>query len=862
MLCLCSGRSIHAGSIEDPVLRAMRNEKLSKRERELEEKKRLHDHWTALENQSTALTKVAEEKEKTNATKQSTAAGKKNGLNVDVGQDATLLSKTAPISNKRAQGNSNIKSVHKPAKSINKKEQLLAAAAAASGQNTTLSKVNSLPGSKSVPVMPTSKGLVANLNGNHLPPVNGGSVTSNTASTDDAKNSVVSGGAGKETHSTTTNPQDKLLFSKMRKSKLAAFDPRKLLPEEAAKLDRGELTDIAKESKRSSLLHEQAADLVLEKLQNDCIFSATGAGALSDNNDEVQILFPNKTWRDIPGLDVVGAGIGALAIVEGASNSGTIPHVATRFPVQPSDSMTYVEDQWRDREALEELQAQKVVSYDAFQTMFKNYTQDALTINTRVPTSYNESLRMKAQAGGANSPNCGGNSNAPSPMKSVGEKYDSIGSGKQSNVNLQPVDVVSAMKLKDAQFNSFLKVTLKDRPLSKMVAKSTSETLTQPRKIRIIAPVGKSALDLSNIRSLRSISGFVNVFKDMSNYKDEERPDTAESAPVDSDSDISSDDDDDHGPSPLKTTGNGFSDRKGGRLAEEGGLEDMPNEPNQGPNSPGAQSQYSNATAKRKQKMSRSRTKKNRQTSDNCDGDRRTSATQEDVVSPLQRKIQAMHHALQLPSLARINFMYKYSSTAYAQETAVAVDLWSEVAVLAICRNEVAKLTKKLQYGYCVFPLHHVELLTAIKNEVPTVLASGSPEFYVRYDPLVKEAEPGASFRSYVAVRRIIRECFVISSGEDETFDPQDPCWDETYGLLEVSEEPGVGCKTERQATANLSYLSNEIERWMLTSLKRANDELDDVICFGNISCREWLSSLNLVKDKINGDGKKAKPKS
>ena len=848
---LCSyPYSIHAGSIEDPVLCAMRNEKLSKREREIEEKKRLHDHWTALENQSTALTKAAEEKAAASKRSNSMSgkSGKRGGLDVDTGGDVSSVRGTMSTRRSGAGFFSPKRSIRKPLKSVSKKEQVLNSMGS---QNSASSKVNLLPTSKSTPVIPSSKGLVANLNGNHLPPVGGGSVVSNSATNDDgsvgAKNSMVSGAASKE-HS-TTNPQDKLLFSKMRKSKLAAFDPRKLLPEEAAKLDKGELTSIARDSKRSSLLHEQAAEQVLEKLQNDCIFSATGAGAMSEGDEVSNALFPNKTWRDIPGMDPIGT----AAIVESATDSGSIPHVAARFPLQPADSVTFVDDKWKEREAMEELQSQKVVSFDAFQSMFKTYTQDALTSNTKVPTSYNEALRAKAMGG--NSPSPKDTSNTPSPMKAVSEKHEPTGAVKQSIVTLQPVDVVSALKLKDVQFNSFLKVTLKDRPLSKMIAKSTSDTLVQPRKIRIIPPVGKSALDLSNIRSLRSCSGFVNVFKELPNYKDEERPDTAESAPVDSDSDISSDEEDDQIDSPTQTFG---GDRKSGRLAEEGGFEDSPTDIAM-PNSPGAQTAFSGSMAKRKQKASRSRLKKSKQVLDGFDNDRRASSSQEDVVSPLQRKIQAMHHALQLPSLTRINFMYKYSSTAYAQETTIAVDLWSEVAVLAICRNEVAKLSKKLQYGYCVFPLHHVELLSAIKSEVPEVLSNSSPEFYVRYDPLVKETEPAASFRAYVAVRRIIRECFVISSGEDPEFDPEAPCWDETYSMLDETEEPGVGCHTEKQASANLSYLSNEIERWMLASLKRGNDELDDVISFGNVSCREWLSSLNLVKDKPGTTNKKSK---
>jgi hypothetical protein len=827
----------------------MRNEKLSKRERELEEKKRLHDHWTALESQSTALTKAAEEKARHS---NSANGNRKGGLHVDTTVDGH--GRSGALSTRRSgkgTGSGNMFSPkgfgRKSMRSVSKKEQVLSAVAAT--PNGASSKVNSLPTSKSTPVLPSSKGLVANLNGNHLPPVGGSSVASNAASTDDAslaKNSLLSGGVSKDSHS-TTNPQDKLLFSKMRKSKLAAFDPRKLLPEEAAKLEKGELTDIAKDNKRSSLLHVQAADQILEKLQNDCIFSATGAGALSEGDQVARPLFPNKTWRDIPGLEVSTA---AVAIVEGATSSGTIPHVASRFPPQPSDLDSFVDDRWREREAMEELQAQKVVSFDAFQIMFKNYTQDALATNTRVPTSYNETVRLKAAAGGS-SPSAKDVSSAPSPTKAASEKHDAAAAKLGGVTTMQQVDVVSAMKLKDAQFNSFLKVTLKDRPLSKMVAKSTSDALVQPRKIRIIPPVGKSALDLSNIRSLRSCSGFANVFKDMANYKDEERPGTAESAPVDSDSDISSEEDEDVGGSPVQSPA---VDRKGGRLAEEGGGDDAMNDTNPMPNSPGALSAFS-GVSRRKQKVSRSRMKK-KQAADELDGDRRVSVAQEDSVSPLQRKIQAMHHALQLPSLTRINFMYKYSSTAYAQETAIAVDIWSEVAVLAICRNEVAKLSKKLQYGYCVFPLRHTELLTAIKNEVPPVLSSNSPEFYVRYDPLVKESEPGASCRAYIAVRRIIRECFVISSGEDESFDPQDPCWDESLGMIDETEEPVVGCNTERQASANLSYLSNEIERWIMSSLKRANDELDDVICFGNVSCREWLNSLTLVKDKPGAPGK------
>ena len=48
-----------------------------------------------------------------------------------------------------------------------------------------------------------------------------------------------------------------------------------------------------------------------------------------------------------------------------------------------------------------------------------------------------------------------------------------------------------------------------------------------------------------------------------------------------------------------------------------------------------------------------------------------------------------------------------------------------------------------------------------------------------------------------------------------------------------------------------ISYYSGELDRWIQSGLKRAYDELDDVIGFGSISCREWLSSLNAPKEKI-----------
>ena len=99
------------------------------------------------------------------------------------------------------------------------------------------------------------------------------------------------------------------------------------------------------------------------------------------------------------------------------------------------------------------------------------------------------------------------------------------------------------------------------------------------------------------------------------------------------------------------------------------------------------------------------------------------------------------------------------------------MDIWGEAAVLAICRNEIAKLSKKLQYGYCVFPLHHVELLAAITKEIPPVLISTEPEFLVRTDS--REGEVSAAFRTFIDIRRVIRECFAMSS--DETFEPTDP---------------------------------------------------------------------------------------
>lgn len=69
----------------------------------------------------------------------------------------------------------------------------------------------------------------------------------------------------------------------------------------------------------------------------------------------------------------------------------------------------------------------------------------------------------------------------------------------------------------------------------------------------------------------------------------------------------------------------------------------------------------------------------------------------EHVEIDMQNKLLACWEALSAPMHDRLNFMDKYSSFAYAAEMSRAVDMWSEVAVLATFLVEVVSLNKKLE---------------------------------------------------------------------------------------------------------------------------------------------------------------------
>ena len=91
----------------------------------------------------------------------------------------------------------------------------------------------------------------------------------------------------------------------------------------------------------------------------------------------------------------------------------------------------------------------------------------------------------------------------------------------------------------------------------------------------------------------------------------------------------------------------------------------------------------------------------------------------------------------------------------------------------------------------------------------------------------------------------MIRNTYMlVEDNPDVPFDPTSPDWDEYSELIIESEEPGVGAPTEKQNQANLTYIAAEIDKYIVASLKRASDELDDIVCYGNVTCREWLSTL------------------
>ena len=461
----------------------------------------------------------------------------------------------------------------------------------------------------------TSKGIVANLN-KDFSNINVNSAAS-IAIVDD-KSAIAPVNKDKDAMLHTMNPQDKLLFSKMKKSKLAGYDPKKLLPEEALRLEKGDVSDIAKDSKRSTLLHEKAAELVLEQLQNDCIFSTTGATGKSS-----VALFPNRTWRDIPGL------ADPLDVDVTSQNKSKSVHTL--------GSSFNVERQWQDMAKAEDMQLQKVVSFEDFQNMFRSYSAEALS-------STRDNFTKTSRSAGSSNPS----SLSPIPVKETPEKADNkLGVTAAGMIpSVQPVDVISALKTKDTQFVAFAKITMADKPVNKMISKSTSAVLTQPKKLRIIPPIGKSALDLSNIRSLRNSKGFHNVFEDMPQYKDEIAALEEETHEVTEEMSDDDEEEDVHG------------DKKLGVLLDDDGS--YHSNGSMSGSSPGS---VQNAL-RRKQRAAKPRSKKSKP--DEMEKSA-LSVNAEDAVSALQQKIVAIHHALQLSATARINFMFKYSSAAFSQ---------------------------------------------------------------------------------------------------------------------------------------------------------------------------------------------------
>lgn len=139
-------------------------------------------------------------------------------------------------------------------------------------------------------------------------------------------------------------------------------------------------------------------------------------------------------------------------------------------------------------------------------------------------------------------------------------------------------------------------------------------------------------------------------------------------------------------------------------------------------------------------------------------GKRRNKGAVE-VATPWQEKLQALFAALQLPCLSRVNFMHKYSNPSHAKgitscccittaasarrhhhhdavmetDMAVAVDIWSEIAVLVLFKIEVGKMIKKLQQGYCVMPLHHRTLFACVEAELPAVLKAKEAKYVPKF---------------------------------------------------------------------------------------------------------------------------------
>jgi len=584
----------------------------------------------------------------------------------------------------------------------------------------------------------------------------------------------------------------------MKRGKLGTADPRDILAEEHARLESGDITHVygANKAQRSHLLDQEMSKWLSASLQEQQIVKASEGQSLS--------------YTD-PSLSSSIQLASALHPHGGASSS---PGKANR----PA-----------------------VISYEVFEEMFEKYSKLA------------EEKKKKEHSSEMGSVD----GTSPSKTVSVVEPYDSLGGDSSVSGGIYPhphphpqehglrtshlpkaaeqlveaVDIIQVMTETDPKFDAFMKLSLREKPAGRMLFRGGN--LTKPRKLKTVAPLGRSAVVLTDSKGkvkLESRKGFLNHFREPPPVHDDGEDDLDEAdaqanrpndfidgvvPPYSANTEFMRDRDQQLQTN-VRAEGEGDGDDEAG-----GGLFGITTDASVTVTGLSDRQVLSPSSQERTKNRVKIRGKIRNPLGVIAEND---PAGGGDGDESLQAKLMSVFDVLDVPVFGRLDFMRKYSAHAYATEMPKAIDLWAEVAIFVVIRLEFFKLYKKFSAGFCVFPMEATALLRPFKSQIPAILQSTALSLV----PTTFHPDIGTDIGSVPAsVTAIIKV-------------------EDTVNKVFGDMYPGGLVESQDGFLSLLESLSATLDDLLMASIRNAYDELDDVVTYGTHTCKEWVSKTKL----------------
>jgi len=357
------------------------------------------------------------------------------------------------------------------------------------------------------------------------------------------------------------------------------------------------------------------------------------------------------------------------------------------------------------------------------------------------------------------------------------------------------------MKETDPQFDAYYKTMLRQKPQGARLFKGT---VTKVPKLRVVAPLGKSAVVITDTRGKEkavSSKGFYNVFTTRLAMDET----TVESSQITLETQKT--DEDDKSVEVVAAANFPGASPPGSRARDE----EQPHHQQQ-------QQQRSRTPSPSNARRSRNRSRGKKPGA----AEQSTGESAATVVLDFQTKLVCVWDCLQLPAQHRLQFMRKYASKAYAAELSRAIDLWAECAVLILARiNMVDHNLVKVREGYAVLPLRARDLLDPLKESLPEAMTSTAQALFFQ----ATESSPLSTPLSVLALdelRKVVEASFPSSSSSTDV-------------------QTG---RTQPEAEEQLQRLGVHIEGMIVKTATHLSEELNDTVTFAGIDYREWLAKL------------------